>query len=169
MCVIWFALMLGGCSAATVDRSLTDSLSGNEPAAQMEFWHTLSEQRITSNDDALHGVLLFADGQDPVGDYEARVQNLKDRGWLPAQFDQPANQAISRGTLAVILVKLLDIKGGLTMRLIGPRPRYAVRELRFVGLYPPSSPHQTFTGQQFVSLIGRVEDYQRTQELQGSP
>jgi hypothetical protein len=31
----------------------------------------------------------------------------------------------------------------------------------FVGLYPPSSPNQTFSGSEFVGIIGRIEDYQR--------
>src|SRR5918993_19297 len=74
---------------------------------------------------------------------------------------EPADQAVSRGTLAVAVVRLTGIKGGITTRVFGASPRYAVRELMFTGLYPTSSPNQTFSGSEFVGIIGRIEDYQR--------
>jgi hypothetical protein len=36
-----------------------------------------------------------------------------------------------------------------------------VRELQYVGVYPASSPQQTFSGPEFIGIIGRAEDYQR--------
>jgi hypothetical protein len=56
---------------------------------------------------------------------------------------------------------VLSIKGGLTMRVFGPHPRYAERELEYAGLFPPSSPQQVFSGAEFLGIIGRAEDYQR--------
>ena len=80
---------------------------------------------------------------------------------LPSDFDAPAEAAIRRGTLAVGIVRLLSIEGGLTMQIFGPRPRYAVRELEALGIYPPSSPQQTFSGAELLGIVGRVEDHQR--------
>ena len=48
------------------------------------------------------------------------------------------------------------------MRLFGPSPRYAVRELQYMNLFPQSSPQQTFSGQELLGIIGRAEDYQRS-------
>jgi hypothetical protein len=31
----------------------------------------------------------------------------------------------------------------------------------FLNVYPPSTPNQSFSGNEFVGIIGRVEDYQR--------
>src|SRR5207237_1202942 len=137
--------LASGCQTARVERPLTRELGGNDPNQQLEFWHRLAEQSVTSNDDAFHGLLLFLDGDDPAADYAGRVRTLQSRGLLPS-FNQPAEQAVQRGTLAVALVKALDIKGGVMLRLLGPTPRYAVRELVFMELYPPSSPSQTFSG-----------------------
>ena len=39
--------------------------------------------------------------------------------------------------------------------------RYATRELVYLELYPPSTPNQTFSGAEYVGIIGRIEDYQR--------
>jgi hypothetical protein len=156
MCVV-----LTGCQGARVAEPLTAKLSGNEPESQLEFWHTLATRNLTSNDEAFHGLLLFLDAQDPANDYDGRVKALKDRGLLPKAFNRPANQAVERGVLATALVRTLKIKGGVMQRLTGDNPRYAVRELMYLDLYPPSSPQQTFSGTEYLGIIGRVEDYQR--------
>jgi len=136
-------------------------MSGSDPDAQMEFWHALAGKALTSNDDAFHGLLLYMDAKDDTGGYEERMANLRSRNMLPKGFDEPADGAVSRGTLAVAIMRLTHVKGGVTTRLFGASPRYAVRELMFAGLYPPSSPNQTFSGSEYVGIIGRLEDYQR--------
>src|SRR5205814_6508545 len=94
-------LIVGGCHTAKVAQPLTGKLSGNDPDSQLEFWHTLATRPVTSNDEAFHGLLLYADGQDAARDYAARVSALKSRKMLPANFDRPADQAVERGPLAV--------------------------------------------------------------------
>jgi hypothetical protein len=152
-----------GCQTARVERPLTTELGANDPEQQLEFWHRLAEQPVTSNDDAFHGLLMFLDGDDPAPDYAGRVAELRRRGMLPRRFNQPAEQAVERGTLAVAIVKALKIDGGVMLRLLGPTPRYAVRELIFMELYPPSSPNQTFSGTEFLGIMGKIEDYQRAE------
>lgn len=155
------AALIAGCSAARVDKPLTATLGQDNPDTQLEFWHTLAEQPVTSNDDAFHGLLLFLDGHDPNPDYASRVSAMKDRKLLPAHFDQPAERAVDRGTLAVALSKALSIRGGVMMSLTGNNPRYATKELVFLGIYPLSSPNQTFSGTEYLGIIGKAEDYQR--------
>lgn len=139
---------------------LTGRISGDEPSQQMEFWHTLAQITITKNDDAFHGLLLFLDGKS-APTYEDRVALLKQKQLLKEDFDEPAYEPVRRGTLAIAMVKALQIKGGITLTLLGPTERYAVRELEFQNLLPPSSPHQTLSGAEFVGVIGRMEDHQR--------
>jgi hypothetical protein len=140
---------------------LTKQLASSDPDAQLEFWHELAEHSITSNDEAFHGLLLYLDGKDESADYAARVAALKARKMLPGGFDEPAEASIRRGTLAVAIVRMIHARGGLTMAVIGPQPRYAVRELMFLNVYPPSTPNQSFSGNEFLGIMGRVEDYQR--------
>ena len=154
-------LALSGCQSAHVAEPLATTLGGNDADTQMEFWHQLADRPVTSNDDAFHGLLLYLNSADPANDYASRVQTLKERGLLPKGFNQPANQAIDRGTLAVMITKALGIKGGWAMRTFGPTPRYATRELVYLDLYPPSSPQQTFSGTEFLGIMGKFEDWQR--------
>ena len=159
--LIIMVLVLTGCQTAKVAQPLTGNLAGNEPDAQMEFWHTLASRPVTSNDEAFHGLLLYLDGQDPAGSYADRVALMRSRKMLPGNFDAPADAAVARGDLAVAISRAMQIKGGLVMRALPRSPRYATRELVFMELYPASTPNQTFSGSEFVGVIGRIEDYQR--------
>ena len=165
-------LFLAGCQTARVDRPITLDHGSNDDFEQLEFWHSLAGRPVTSNDDAFHGLLLFLDGSDPASDYPGRVDELRSRRLLPAGFAQPAEQTVDRGTLALAIVRALKIQGGLALRLLGRTPldtRYAVRELQFMELYPPSSPNQTFSGTEFLGIIGKLEDYRRGQNARRGP
>jgi len=160
--IVLMAVALAGCKSAKVAQPLTADLSGNDPESQMEFWHALAERPVTSNDEAFHGLMLYLDQKDDAADYAGRVSTLKSRGLLPPKFDRPADESISRGVLAVAIVRALEIKGGWVLRVAPRSPRYATRELMYMNLYPVSSPNQTFTGNEFLGIIGRMEDYQRS-------
>jgi hypothetical protein len=155
------ALTVAGCQTARVEQPLTALHGSNDPDDQLEFWHRLAEQPVTSNDEAFHGLLMYLDGEDPASDYPGRVRELRARRLLPPDFDEPADRAVSRGTLAVAIVRSIKIAGGLALRLFGNTPalspRYAVRELMFMELYPPSSPQQTFSGTEFLGIIGKLQ------------
>ena len=157
-------LAIAGCGTATVDKPLAQTLGGDDPIQQMEFWHRLADQPVTSNDDAFHALLLFSDGSDPAADYAGRVRALKAKDLLPASFDQPANRALDRGTFSVALAKALKVRGGIVMSLFGPSPRYATKELEFASVYPSSSPNQTFSGSEFLAVMSRAEEYQKARQ-----
>ena len=156
-------VLLGGCPSPEVEHPLTSSLPADPIAAQMDFWHGLEDRPITCNDEAFHGLLLFVKGHDESTDYDGRVAELKSMHLLSAGFNAPAKDAVQRGTVAPVQVRALKIRGGWVMMLTGPSPRYATRELMYLNLYPPSSPEQTFSGGEFVGIIGRAEDYQQGQ------
>ncbi len=159
---------LVGCSTihtgqTVLQTSSTQPSQGGAVATtrDLEFWYQLARRPICSNDDAFHAILLHADGTDPSATYEVRVATLKGRGMLPGDFAAPADAAVTRGDLAMSLCKIAGIKGGLTSQLFGQSPRYATRALMFEDIYPDSSPQQTFSGTDFVGVIGKLDDYRR--------
>lgn len=149
-----------GCQSAHVTRSVTAKFSGDDADSQLNFWHELANRRLASNDDAFHGILLDLDGHDKCADYAHRVAALKSRGMLKASFDEPADLDVRRGTLATIIVKILGIRGGWAMHVFGQTERYDLREVVYEGVFPPSSPQQTFSGAEFVGVIGKVDDFE---------
>jgi len=158
--VVLIAIAIG-CHTPRSGKAVDPKLAGSEPSAQIDFWSSMTDESVASNDQAFHGLLLYLDGKDDSPDYVTRVHTLKTRGMLPYSFNEPAEQGVRRGTVAVALIKLLGQKGGVSLHVLGDSPRYAVRELMFLNVYPPSTPNQTFSGNEFVGIIGRVEDYQR--------
>jgi len=154
-------VLLTACQSPSAGPSLANEFKKDDPDTQLEFWHQLDSRPMTSHDDAFHGLLLYLDGADPSADYAARVATLKSRDILPASFDRPADEAIRRGTMAVMIVKMLHLRGGVMFTLLGPTQRYSTRELQFLGLYPLSTPNQIFSGSEYVGIIGKIEDYQR--------
>jgi hypothetical protein len=159
LAVVAIAFVFGGCASVPAGKSVVGDMSAKPDASDVEFWHTLQMRPLATNDDAFHGLLIYLDGSDYSTDYPARVSALKQRGMLPPNFKGQADEAIERGTLAVALVKALNLKGGLTMHLFGASPRYAVRELVYRRIYPESSESQLFSGADFLGVMGRVEDF----------
>jgi hypothetical protein len=156
------AALLGGCAATRVKDPVVPTLAGvSDPqSAQLAFWRDIATRKVVCNDDAFHGLLLFLDANDPNNDYNARVDALKARKLIPDYFNAGADQAVNRGTIAYAVVQALHIKGGWALTVFGPTPRYALRELINLNLFPKSSPEQTFSGSEYVGIIGRIEDYQ---------
>jgi hypothetical protein len=165
---IFLALLTGGCQSVRVQHPLTATTGGNEPRQQLDFWHGLADRPVVCNDEAFHGLLLFFDGTDPATAYAQRVATLQNRKMLPGGFDAHGDEAVTRGTLAVALVRGLKIGGGWALTLLGPTPRYATRELVYRGVYPASSSWQTLTGNELVGIMGKAEDFQRG-DLEGQP
>lgn len=162
--MIALVAVAAGCQPTKVNTTLMPAYAGSEDDVQMEFWHRLAEKPMTSNNEAFHALLIFVDGEDSAERYYQRVDKLKRKGMLMKNFDGHANDAVSRGTMAVALLKALDLKGGVIISLFGPSPRYATRELRFRNIYPESSPNQTFSGGEFIGLIGRAQDWNDAQQ-----
>jgi hypothetical protein len=152
-------LILSGCQQAHVAQPLTRTLADNDPHVRSEFWYQLADCPVTSNDDAFHGLLIYLDGTDRNVDYAGRVADLRSRKMLPANFDAAADEPVTRGTLAVALVKALNIQGGLTMRLFGPQPRYALRALEYRGVFERCSPNQSLSGGEFVGVMQKAEEF----------
>src|SRR6478752_5729546 len=139
----WATILTGGCGAAArVETPLTAGpLAGNDPHDKTEFWYQLARRPAVSNDEAFHALLLYFAGSDPAKDYPGRIAELKTRKMLPANFDRPANEMIERGVVALAIARGADIKGGVTMQLIGGSERYADRALQYRGLLPAGSPN----------------------------
>jgi hypothetical protein len=157
---------LTGCHSAHVEKSVQSGLGDTDPAAQdVEFWSRLYGNQLIGNDDAMHGLILFFYNEDKCENYSARVAFLKEKGLLAGDFNEPAEQAFTRGTFAVALSQGLPVKGGVLHTLFPMSQRYAVRHLAAEDLFPMSSPNQTVSGTDFVGIVGRAEDYQRTQAI----
>lgn len=153
------ALLLGACQRTVVEQPEVTDYNPNDLTAQLDFWHDLPGRSAVSNDEGLHGIILLFEGSDSTQTYEERVKHLKDLGWLQKSFDEPANLAMQRGTLARLLVKAMDIKGGVMMNLTNAAPRYAYKELVYLGVMPDGSELMVVDGLDYLGVVSRAQDY----------
>jgi len=150
---------LSGCARSIVTDALPTNYDRTDPAAEVVFYHNLANMNKVSNDEALHALTLLADDEDPTLDYDARVKAAKERGWLNPDFNQPPDLVAQKGLVAECLVRMLQIEGGVWLKLLGPTPRYSVRELVNLGVMPEeSSERQAMSGAEFVGILGRARD-----------
>lgn len=157
-----------GCARTMISERARTDYAPADSMAEMDFWYSLPGRIAVSNDEALHAlVLLENSGRTPHG-YEERVSYAKARGWVSESWDEPAEAAVQRGTLARGIVQVCGIKGGVIMRVFGPVPRYALRELVYLGIMPPSTENQTISGLDFLGVVSKAQDYitiQREKDL----
>jgi hypothetical protein len=152
-------MLTGGCARTVSDASVADR--HGSPEAELEFWDTLTTQRVISTNDALHGLLMLADER--AGTFQDRLAAARRRGWVGGGPDPDPNASAAVGLIAVAVCDILDIRGGATMRLLGRSPRYCTREIVYLGLIPQRGERQALSGLEFIDLAGRIEDYRSSQ------
>jgi len=157
--------MQGGCARTVVKNPLTTDAPPEDVTARLDFWDALTTHGIVSNDEGLHGLFLLAESTDPSASYSDRVARAKERGWLAGNFDEPADLAMQRGTLARAVCRVCGIEGGLIMHAIGPTARYATRELIYMGMMAPGTEQQSFSGREFIGVVTKAQDYLALQRL----
>lgn len=145
-----------GCTRTTIDHAIPTDYARDDDTAALDFWHNLSERPAISNDEGLHGVLVLMAGNDPTTSYEDRLELLRDEGWIPESFNEPAHLAMQRGTLAKAIAEAIGIEGGVMYTLTGAR-RYADRELVALQVLPPGTELQAVSGADFLGIITRAQ------------
>jgi hypothetical protein len=151
-------VLAAACTRTMLKASLVNEHGTRDEFVEMDFWDGLAEQRMVTNHDALHALILSFTKSNPTT-YEQRLELAHRRGWIKAEAIPPANESARIGWIAKAVCIEADIKGGLTMRMLGARERYAVNELNFRGWLPNMSRNQAVSGLQLVALLSSAEDY----------
>jgi hypothetical protein len=122
------------------------------------FLEQLETVPAVTNDDALHALFLLERGEDPYETYEERYEEARRLGWVPLKGEPPpALQSAPVGMVSVAVVRIAGIKGGLTMRLIGPTQRASTRELVYLNVIPDRTAWQALTGPELIEMLGRAD------------
>lgn len=58
-----------------------------------------------------------------------------------------------------MIVKILKIKGGITMRIFGPSERYALKELAFMNMMDGGMTGRYVTGRELIAILSRADEY----------
>jgi hypothetical protein len=126
-----------------------------------EFAQLLTQKPWCSNDDAASMILLLVDGEDFCTSFEQRLVALELKGLADTRWDLKADKPVTNGTLAFMLCRALDIKGGPMMRLF-PCRRYAYREAAYNGIIIRGAEYEPLTGREAVGIMGRAARFNTT-------
>lgn len=163
MLVAGSALALGlGCDRQMAQTSVTDRYP--RPEQELDHAESLESTSVVTNNDMLHGFLVFASGEDPWTTYAQRVLDARARGWVPKSWNEPANESATVGRMASIASHIVEIRGGLSFMILGPTPRYALRELMYQDILPPRTENQSLSGLEFTDFLNRLSRMSRLKE-----
>jgi len=163
--ILLMTVLVTAASGCSFERTrLADSAVTQHPTADatLDFWDALATQSVTTNDDALHALILFQDGDKGLLDtYEARVARATALGWMPPDAPTPpSNESATVGMMAVAGCHILKIEGGVSVALFGLTPRYSLRELVHIGVLPGISEHEALSGAECIAFIEALEQRQ---------
>ncbi|HOV39405.1 MAG TPA: hypothetical protein PLG79_11820 [Spirochaetales bacterium] len=92
---------------------------------------------------------------------EQALEALSQQDWGIEVPEGPAD--ITLGQYAYLLMRAFDIPGGLMYRLI-PGPRYAAREIAFLGFVAEKpSPYRNVSGEEALQILGNVLNWKEEQ------
>ncbi len=152
---------LGGCAPAGVRgvRAFEDlPPAEGEVASDAEFFFELSEKRYCSTDDAYRGMLYLIDGRDTSKDFEERTARLVMHGVAKKTWKHNPNAVATKGEVAYMLVRALEIPGGVMYNITNGSPRYALRELIHKGIIIGGTERSKVSGAEYVGILGRADD-----------
>jgi hypothetical protein len=92
-------------------------------------------------------------------DFGAVSGDLAGRGIVSSDWGLNEGSPVTKGTLAYMACKALDIKGGLTIRVFGMSRRYALREAQHLGLITGGTTDEYVTGRELIDVITNVAVY----------
>ena len=151
-----------GCDRQMAQTSVTDRFA--RPEQELDHAEALESTSVVTNNDMLHGFIAFVSGEDPWVTYAQRVLDARSRGWIPKDWREPANESATVGRMASIASHIVEIRGGLSFMLLGPTPRYALRELIYQDILPTRTENQSLSGLEFTDFLNRLSRMSRLKE-----
>ena len=128
------------------------------PAPPAKESRTAYLRRIFEKDRATYGdacraILSVIKGEHTDADFAANAGDLTGRGVVSADWGLTAASLLTKGTLAYMVCRALDLKGGVTMRLFGINRRYALRECIHRRLIERGTVDEYVTGRELIDVV----------------
>ncbi len=165
--MIWLSALAMTASALPAGCSRTVRTAQADRAEQLDedtFLHEhLPAQPMVTTAEAYRAMILLADGRDECRIFDQRAAMLVDRGITRPDWRLQRDECIDRGSVAWMVCRILDIDGGVNMRLLGSwgpgDRRYAVRELYYRQLLDSTPAYRYMSGAELVDLLGKADAY----------
>ena len=126
------------------------------------YFRDLTNKGNATYYDAFRIINILKEGKDsPDITFDGYKNKLIESKVIPSGWNKVKEKDfINRADVAYMLVKTLSIKGGVTLRVFGLTPRYALRECIMRKLIPDGYPNQLISGGELISVLVHAEKYQ---------
>jgi hypothetical protein len=138
---------------------LLAALSGGRATADAAFIRDMMEKKEATLADGCRAVYYFSGGDENEQDIDKIVAYLLKMKYIKKSYPNKLDRRFRRGQFAYMLCRVLDIKGGLTMRIIGTTERYALRELIYMDMMPRVNQAKYVSGIEILGVLSRAERY----------
>jgi hypothetical protein len=141
--------------------------------SDLEFQALLADLPLVTVAEAYRAMLILADGEDTCKSFEERHEKLVSRGIVRPEWNLQSEHVIDKGSLAYMVCRICDIRGGINMRVFGAMGvgdrRYALRELIYLDMIQDAVTYQYMTGGELVALMGRADEYMEKHGVYEAP
>lgn len=150
---------LVGLAAGASLGALQEGAPSQRREARTEYVRRLFEQDRATFEDACRMALSLASGRHEGGDFESLRRGLLERGLMDPAWTLGPSDSVTKGTVAYLLCRTLDLRGGLTIRIFGLTRRYAFRECVYLGIFSGGTPDEYVSGRELIDVIANAEFY----------
>lgn len=160
------ALTLAACGMFGCSQTLrVEQADAGEKVGGDAFLHEhLAKTSAVTVAEAYRAMLFLADGDDKHADFDARRAELESRKIARPEWGLSREACIDKGSVAYMICQIIKLQGGVNFNVFGRLTglgdrRYAVRELAYLEIMPPASPHRYITGGELVDAISKADRY----------
>ena len=161
-------MMMFLCSTALLTSAACSQIDRPEQAqaAQQlsgdEFLHEhLPQQSFVTTAEAYRAMVMLAEGEDRFGSFAGCEEYLLAKKILRPEWKLDRDTAIDRGTVAYMVMRIVNIRGGINWNVFGKQGigdrRYAVRELVFHKMMADGPPYRLISGPELVDLMTNAD------------
>jgi len=155
-------VLAGGCGGGMVSNGQATLVADEDSAA---FLDRISSQTSVSENDAMRGLVILLDGEDSHQTFGQRVEALRSRQVVSADWNVDASGPLTRGRLAYMIYQATKMPGGVILALTGPSQRYCLRELQYRKVMGEGSVFTPVSGLEFVGVLNSADTYIRTGQV----
>ncbi len=140
--------------------TVAPKLSAQEETST-EFYRVLAGKDHATYEDAVKAVDVLDRGRLVEMPFKKRLERLEKKDIVPDSWSKDPDQRLTRGKLAYMLMKTLNLKGGLITRLFGLNTRYAYKELVFRNIMASGAQSRLVAGEEVISVLRSAAQYRK--------
>ncbi|MFH1800083.1 MAG: hypothetical protein ABH891_04455 [Candidatus Omnitrophota bacterium] len=125
-----------------------------------EYLNSVVGEKAVKFSDGFEMIMTLMQIEDQYPDFPSQREFLQKTKIIPPEWEsRKPGDALRRGELAYMLVKMLRLKGGLKARLLRMNQRFAMEELIYEGIMRAGHGRDLVTGQELVFVMTATANF----------